>query len=380
VLPWPPHSKQIELVPLISSPASRRNVLRILPFGIIWFLMAQVFLISDWAAIGEGGITPDSAVELTPGIYLFATSLIVVIGLLVGVIELLFLNRLLATFSLSAKLTLKTAFYLAFLIAIMLVTFPMAVALEMGTSISHPRVWERLGGFLWSRTAAGTMVQLLASLIASLFYAEISEHMGPGVLRNFLTGRYHAPREERRIFLFTDMKDSTAIAESLGHNQYFLLLKAYYATLSDAIVQHGGSVYQYIGDEIVISWKDHAGLRDGACLQTVHAMQRALDERKDWFEREFGVLPSFRAGLQLGAVVVGEIGALKKEIVFTGDVLNQTSRIQQATKQHDTDVLLGDTLAEALIESAPEWAGRLVSLGPQMLRGKQQPVVIYSLA
>jgi len=342
--------------------------------------MAQVFLISDWAAIGEGGITPDSAVELTPGIYLFATSLIVVIGLLVGVIELLFLNRLLATFSLSAKLALKTAFYLAFLIAIMLVTFPMAVALEMGTSISHPRVWERLGGFLWSRTAAGTMVQLLASLIASLFYAEISEHMGPGVLRNFLTGRYHAPREERRIFLFTDMKDSTAIAESLGHNQYFLLLKAYYATLSDAIVQHGGSVYQYIGDEIVISWKDHAGLRDGACLQTVHAMQRALDERKDWFEREFGVLPSFRAGLQLGAVVVGEIGALKKEIVFTGDVLNQTSRIQQATKQHDTDVLLGDTLAEALIESAPEWAGRLVSLGPQMLRGKQQPVVIYSLA
>jgi adenylate cyclase len=366
-------------MPLRLSPAVRRNILRIIPFGVIWFLMAQVFLVSDWAAIGDVANTPDSAIELTFGIYLFATALIVIIGLIVGAMELLFLNALLARFSLSAKLFLKTGFYAGFLLLVILVTFPMAAALEMGTSVVDPAVRARLAEFLFSRTAAGTLIQLVASLVASLFYAEISEHMGPGVLRNFLTGRYHAPREERRIFLFTDMKDSTAIAERLGHHQYFLLLKAYYNVLSDAIVRHGGAVYQYIGDEIVVSWTEESGLRQGACIEAVLQMKADLEERHSWFDRQFGVRPSFRAGMQLGEVVVGEIGALKKEIVFTGDILNQTSRIQQATKQHETDVLIGDHLASALFQNNPEWSNRLTSIGRQQLRGKQNEVELFKV-
>jgi adenylate cyclase len=358
------------------SPKARRNLLRIVPFGVIWFLMAQVFLISDYAAVGSLSDIPDTAIALDPGIYLFATLAVAAVGCLVGAVELLYLNRRLSTFSLGAKLVGKTLFYTVLLTAVILVTFPVAAAMEMDTGLTDARVWERLRGFLVSKTSMSTGIQLTASLVVSLFYAEISEHMGPHVLRNFLTGRYHTPKEERRVFLFSDMKASTTIAERLGHARYFVLLRAYYDALADAIVDYGGEVYQYIGDEIVVSWPEEVGLRDGNCIRCVLRMKRDLRRKADWFEEHFGIVPDFKAGLQVGPVTTGEIGALKKEIVFTGDVLNQTARIQGLCNTYGVDVLVGDALRVRL-DAHDDWVFR--SLGEQVLRGKDQPVELFAL-
>jgi adenylate cyclase len=351
-------------------------VLRIAPFGVIWLLMAQVFLISDYAAAGGFANVPDTAIVLDPAIYFFASVAVATVGLLVGAVELLYLNRRFSTRSLGEKLVGKTLFYTVLLAGVILVTFPVAAAMEMNTSLLDVRVWMRLQDFLISKTSLGTGVQLTASLVASLFYAEISEHMGPQVLTNFLTGRYHDPTEERRIFLFTDMKASTRIAEELGHVRYFELLRAYYDALADAIIDHGGEVYQYIGDEIVVSWPEEAGLRDDGCVRCVLSMKRDLRARAGWFEDRFGVAPDFKAGLQLGPVTTGEIGALKKEIVFTGDVLNQTARIQGLCNEMGVDVLIGDEL-RAHLRGADGVGFR--SLGTHVLRGKGQPVELFAL-
>jgi adenylate cyclase len=172
------------------------------------------------------------------------------------------------------------------------------------------------------------------------------------------------------------MKGSTTIAERLGHARYFVLLRAYYDALADAIVDHGGEVYQYIGDEIVVSWPEEVGLRDGNCLRCVLRMKRDLHERAGWFEEQFGLVPDFKAGLQVGPVTTGEIGALKKEIVFTGDVLNQTARIQGLCTTYGADVLIGDEL-RARLGTHDAWTFR--SLGEQVLRGKDQPVELFAL-
>ena len=360
----------------VLSPKARRNLQRIVPFGVIWLLMDHVFLISNYAAAGSLSAVSHEAIQLNAGIYVFASLAVAAVGCLVGVVELLFLNRAFATRSLGAKLVGKTLFYVAFLTGVVVVLYPIAAAMEMGTGLSDARVWERLGAFAVSKESLSTGVQLTASLVVSLFYAEISEHMGPHVLRNFLTGRYHTPKEERRVFLFSDMKASTMIAERLGHARYFVLLRAYYDALADAIVDHGGEVYQYIGDEIVVSWPEEVGLRDGNCLRCVLQMKRDLRQRAGWFEADFGVVPDFKAGLQVGAVTTGEIGALKKEIVFTGDVLNQTARIQGLCNAYGADVLVGDEL-RARLGADRAWAFR--SLGEQTLRGKDHPVELFAL-
>lgn len=358
------------------SPRTRRTLLRIAPFGVIWFVLAQVFLISDFAATGSFAEVPDSAIALTPRIYLFASLAVAVVGLLVGAVELLFLDRRLSRFSLTTKLVAKTGFYVVLLAVVMVITFPVAAAMEMGTGLGDPRVWDRLRSFFVSKTGLGTAVQLTTSLVASLFYAEIAEHMGPQVLANFLTGRYHTPREERRVFLFSDMKSSTAIAERLGHARYFALLRDYYDALADAVIDHGGEVYQYVGDEIIVSWPEAKGVRDDACIRCVLRMKSDLRDRASHFEARYGVAPDFKAGLQSGPATTGEIGALKKEIVFTGDVLNQTARIQGLSGRYDVDVLVGDELRDALGDG-DGWSYR--SLGPHALRGKDRQVEVFAV-
>ena len=357
-------------------PRARRTVRRIAPFGVIWFVLAQVFAVSDYAAGGGAAVpTGGPAIEVDAGVRLFANLAVAVVGCLVGVVELLFLNRRLAARSLGTKLVAKTLFYLVFLTGVVVVTYPVAAALEMDTGLTDPRVWDRLQAFAISKESLSTAVQLATSLVASLFYAEISEHLGPRVLTNFLVGRYHTPKEERRVFLFSDMKSSTAITERLGHARYFAFLRAYYDALAQAIVDHDGEVYQYIGDEIVVSWTEGRGVRDAACVRCVARMKRDLDARAEWFRERFGVAPDFRAGLQLGDVTTGEVGALKKEIVFTGDVLNQTARILSLCKPLGADVLLGDALAARVGLVAP-----LRPVGLHELRGKEHPVALFALA
>jgi len=357
------------------SPRARHNTLRIVPFGVIWFLVDQVFTVSDRATAASSGL-PSTVIEVDLRIYLFASLAVAAVGCLIGAIELLYLNRRLASLSLGSKLIAKTLFYAVLLAIVVLVTFPVAAALEMNTGLGDTRVWERLHGFLISGAGLSTGVQLTTSLVASLFYAEVSEHLGPRVLTNLLTGRYHRPREERRIFLFSDMKSSTRIAERLGHAQYFELLRAYYNALGEAIVEHAGEVYQHVGDEIVVSWPEKVGLRDSNCIRCVRRMKSDLRRQSSWFKQRFGVVPDFKAGIQTGAVMTGQIGALKKEIVFTGDVLNQTARIQGQCKVQGVDVLVGGEL-KAGLSGVDEWAFR--SLGAHSLRGKEQSVELFAL-
>ena len=358
------------------SPKTQRNVLRILPFGVIWLLVSQVLLVSDYAITGGFANIAETDIELSLPIYLFATLATMVVGFTVGAVEVLYLNRLFAPRKFSEKIFGKTVFYLVLLAGVILVTYPIAAAMEMGTSLADARVWERLRSFLISKSNLSAGVQLTTSLVASLFYAEISEHLGHQVLTNFLTGRYHTPTTERRVFLFSDMKSSTQFAEVLGHARYFELLRAYYDSVADAIIDHRGEVYQYIGDEIVISWPEEKGLRQNECVRCVLRMIEDLRGRAPWFQDRFGVVPAFKAGMQLGSVTTGEIGALKKEIVFTGDVLNQTARIQGLCSEMAADVLVGGELRAHLSE-AEGWTFR--SVGAQVLRGKEQPVELFAL-
>ena len=213
-------------------------------------------------------------------------------------------------------------------------------------------------------------------LIVSIFYAQISDNIGHKTLMNFVTGKYHSPTEEIRIFMFSDMKSSTKIAEKLGHIRYFELLKEYYIDLSDAIINYSGEIYQYVGDEIVVSWSLRAGLENNNCIKCFFAMKEDLRKRAAWYDNTFGVIPDFKAGFHFGKVTTGEIGALKKEIIFTGDVLNATDRIQGLCNQYKVDLLISSDLIESLNLNS-EFTYN--SLGESELIGKTEKIELYTV-
>ena len=82
----------------------------------------------------------------------------------------------------------------------------------------------------------------------------INEKYSPGVFFDILAGRYINPKVEKRIVMFMDLKDSTPIAEDLGHSVYFEFIRDFIYMLSQAVIEFDGTIYQYVGDEIVCSW------------------------------------------------------------------------------------------------------------------------------
>ena len=320
-------------------------------------------------------LNPESTITLTPAVFVFASMAVALIGLAVGALEVFWLGNLFRSRSFTRKLLYKLAFYGCFLMLVILVAYPLAAALELQASPLHPAVQAKFWNFLSSVEFLSTMVAIGFSLFLSLFYSEISENIGHGVLMNFFTGKYHQPREEYRIFLFSDMKSSTSVAEALGHKRYFEFLRAYYSDFSDAIVRHSGEVYQYVGDEVIVSFTHANGVRGANCIRCFFAMQAALDSNAHWYADTFGIVPEFKAALHVGKVTTGEIGALKKAIFFTGDVLNTTARMQALCNSYGVNVLLSGELLETLQLEGPF---ALTPLGTHNLKGREKPVDLFT--
>lgn len=204
----------------------------------------------------------------------------------------------------------------------------------------------------------------------------VNEKYGPGVLGKLIMGKYLRPREEERIFMFVDIRSSTTIAEQLGHLRFFELLNDFYRDLTNPIIYKSGEIYQYVGDEIVISWPMEIGLKNANCLRCFYDIKGALETFSGVYKEKYGLVLEVKAGLHCGPVTTGEIGVIKKDIVFSGDVMNTTSRIQAKCNQFGVDILLSKTLLDKLKLPPDEFHRKRV--GMIELRGKKKKVELYS--
>ncbi len=208
------------------------------------------------------------------------------------------------------------------------------------------------------------------------FIGQVNRLLGRGVLVRLVLGRYHRPREEVRIFLLVDLRGSTEIAEELGNLRYHGFLKRFIGDITTSATRHDGEVHRYVGDEVIIVWKERNGLKNAACVQSVLAMTDALDMARDRYLADFGVAPTFWAGLHLGPVVTGEVGTVKHEIVYVGDTLNTAARIEQACREFQCSFLASAEVVEALTLPADVEAE---NLGAVELRGVGSSLELVSI-
>jgi adenylate cyclase len=257
-----------------------------------------------------------------------------------------------------AHIALKTLFYLIVIV----------FALTLGGT-AFPAPGER----------ALELRSLAFSLIASfifVFIFDINRLLGQNVLLNFVFGRYHHPRLEERVFLLIDMEGSTGFAERLGELAFHRLINRFVVDLTEPIVAARGEIHRYVGDELIVTWKLNEGIADARCIGACFAAMDRLARRAPAYEREFGAAVAFRAGLHCGPVVTGEMGTIRKEIVFLGDTVNTAARIQDFCRQTGDRVLASADLIDRLA-LPPGVAKR--SLGDLRLRGKESEVALYAL-
>ena len=205
-------------------------------------------------------------------------------------------------------------------------------------------------------------------VFSTLAVLMINDKYGPGVFPDYLKGKYFQPKRERRIFMFADIKNATGIAESLGEEKYFHLLKDFFKDISAAILETRGEVYQYVGDEVVISWKMKQGLKNSNAIQCYYRMKELIQKKADKYTEKYTVVPDFKVGYHFGWVMVGELGQIKRDIAFSGDVLNTAARIQAKCNELNVGILASEDFSK-ILPSLPEGIER-ASLGKHELKGK----------
>jgi adenylate cyclase len=366
------------------SPKTKRNISRIIPFGVIWLIFSIVYTQLEKGLLGDLNYYPSSGnpYHFSSNIWIIPITAFIA-GIGIGTIEILYLSKLFIQKSFGKKILYKSLIYIIIIPSFLFILSAIVNSIQLQISVFNSQTWNNVWTFFSSYALLSAELFMAATIVVSQFYTEVSENLGYGVLNNFLTGKYHTPKEEERIFMFLDMKSSTTIAESLGHVKYFEMLREYYSDLSDPIIKHSGEIYQYVGDEIIVSWKLKKGLKNNNCIQCFFAMKAAIKKQIRKYNEKFGVLPEFKAGFHLGKVTTGEIGVVKKDIIFTGDVLNTTARIQGLCNTYKVDILISEQLIKKIDLPSQflrkESFGQITALGENELRGRDEKIKLFTI-
>lgn len=228
----------------------------------------------------------------------------------------------------------------------------------------------------WSLHQLGQFLYYTLMMGGTMLIVRLVDQYGTGGA-SFLLGRYYKPRQELRIFMFLDMRSSTTIAEAIGHVRYFELLNDVYADITDPVVYSEGEVYQYVGDEVSVSWQLRKGIKGQRCIRCFFAIRAQLERRAAHYQARYGLVPTFKAGFHYGEVTTGEVGLVKKQTIFSGDVVNTAARIQASCNDHGVDNLVSKELLDLL--RLPDNLYRTHHIGQIPLKGKRNDVSLWTV-
>lgn len=229
--------------------------------------------------------------------------------------------------------------------------------------------------FTTSRVFEFLGIALAISLLSN-FIDELHRKVGKDAIYNLVFGKYHQVKQEERLFLFIDLNNSTDIAEEMGELEYSHFLQDFFYDISEPIARYFGSVYQYVGDEVVVTWPLRKGLRFAVCARCFFAMQKQIRRYTKQYEKRYGRVPEFKAALHGGSVVVSEVGKYKSEIAYHGDVLNTTARILSKCHELESELLMSDWVYTKL--DLPRYLST-DPMGSFQLKGKQQEIELHSV-
>jgi adenylate cyclase len=287
------------------------------------------------------------------------------LGLTLGYVELFVLDGplrdWLGNLPFTANLIVRSAIYAAIIMALQLVRVGEIITGSPGGSTTD----------FWS----GVTIAAVISVLMNLAFA-IANLIGARALMNFATGRYHSPVTENRFVLFVDIAGSTGLAESLGGPAIHRLLDRTFRLLTLSVVDYRGEVLNYVGDEVIVTWPERDGAIDCRPLRCFVAMRDELARAGSQLEREFGVVPRIRGSLHFGPVIIGEIGDVKRAIVFNGDVMNTAARLEELSRQVDGG-FLASRAAMQRFSSAPPFAVR--DLGRLPIRGRADGIDVVGI-
>jgi adenylate cyclase len=367
----------LKITPQIKiSPANKLKLKQLLFICIYWIAAIRLTILQNFFGFHgiSGELVTTKFISSLQDSLTLATAAGLGFGLITGVGELFVFPK---KFYHKPFLILNFYKLIVYLISIIFVSIVTIVSYEIMETDSDflgiiYHTWDVL-------TSTGFYSLLSSGLLLSLginFILSMQNRIGFGNFVPMLLGRYHKPREEQRIFLFIDLKSSSFTAEKLGHIDYSRLIQTCFRELSDIIAEYNGEIYQFVGDEAVITWKTKNRHNYWNAVMLFNKFKETLERKNHIYYHKFGVMPQFKGAVNSGNVMVAEVGGfLKTEIAYHGDVLNTASRMMEFCKPKQTDLLISETV----FENIPNDNNSLIfsNIGEIKLRGKNTQLVVY---
>jgi len=157
------------------------------------------------------------------------------------------------------------------------------------------------------------------------------------------------PREVEATVLFTDIRNYTALCETLTPQQSLQMLNQFLTTISEVVETHGGVVDKYLGDGVMAVF--------GAPVTRPDDTQRAVDAALEIRARVDALGPVLAArglphpkvgvGMNTSRVVAGNIGSpTRLNYTVLGDGVNLASRLEGLTKRYHVPIVVGSRTRE----------------------------------
>ncbi|MEM7021203.1 MAG: adenylate/guanylate cyclase domain-containing protein [Pseudomonadota bacterium] len=325
---------------------------------------------------------------------------------------LLFLGPIALTFRPSAMIWAGFCAALAWAIGIAwVISLPDSKTFAGGVGIDNPTSEQLLAFFLGphfvyveAHVQDIVVVLLMAAVLALVVWrsrrlvlrqigiarerANLARYFAPTVVDQLaqLDQPLGATRVQPVAVLFADIVGFSRLAEHSDPQEVVSTLRAFHTRLERAIFDHGGTLDKFLGDGVMATFGTPAVGQEDArnalscALETCAAIRDWNRERADLDE------PPIRLsiGIHYGPVVLGDIGSERRlEFAVLGDVVNVAQRLEGLTRRLDCRMVVSDSFVQTLYTQSPNEADRLLAgfdrAEPQTLRGREQPVEVWTL-
>ncbi|MFL5872185.1 MAG: CHASE2 domain-containing protein [Solirubrobacterales bacterium] len=192
--------------------------------------------------------------------------------------------------------------------------------------------------------------------------------------------RFGGVRRECTV-LFSDLRGFTSFSEERRPDTVIDVLNHYLEEMSDAIMDHGGTLVAYMGDGIMavfgapLEQPDHA---DRAVSAACEMLQLRLGRFNAWMQAEgHGEGFAMGIGLNSGTVMSGQVGSQRRiEYTAIGDTTNTAARLEGMTKGSGHQLFIADSTMQALQEDRDD----LELIGEREVRGRSHTITVWTLA
>ena len=369
------HSHSPADTSLLEAFRSRSELQKILWITGIWVLFSIGQSVYDYMLLLSVDAAPDGGLFLTN--MLVNVGATILAGLIGGAILVSYLQRWIRNNPYGQAILFILLAFTLIICFVAIMAFLTRATISGEEHLQRKDLLFQIGNHIRSLRFLKDYLLWLMIVMITIAGVLVSDKYGPGNLRNFFMGRYFRPKREEHIFMFLDLRSSTYIAQVLGEQQYFNFIKDVIRDATPVILKHKGRIYQYVGDEITVSWWMQKGLNKLNCIRCPMEVRKLFNHRSSYYTERYGVVPDFKAGLHCGPVMVGEIGVVKRDIAFSGEVVGTAARIQNRCNHLEVNLLISEDLKNLL-----PWEGsHLVPehKGDLLIKGKMTNLSLYTV-